>query len=161
MRFSVSRHRRTQSLPSPARGEENPLSVKSQPSKSNPTARNRSAVWPVRTSRPTRAVDLKSNSPHRPKHFGRSDLNSPRSDLTDAPQPSIPNPTLITSPKDPPSGNPSEPTTPEDPFGALSEDDTYPRSPAKCPFEASVETLSGPSFGECRVSRQPPWKPSL
>src|SRR5436190_19011265 len=124
-------------------------------------ARNRSAVRPVRTSRPTRAVDLKSNSPHRPKHFGRSDLNSPRSDLTEESQPSIPNPTMKTSPKDPPSGNPFEPTSPEDPFGAPSESDTCPRSPAESPFEASVETPSGPSFGECHVSRQPARKPSL
>src|SRR5438128_8451728 len=29
------------------------------------------------------------------------------------------------------------------------------------PFKASVETPSGPSFGECRVSRQPARKPSL
>ena len=69
---------------------------------------------------------------------------------------------MKTSPKDPPpSGNPFEPTSPEDPFGALSEYDTCPRSPAESPFEASVETPSGPSFGECHVSQQPARKPSL
>src|SRR5438128_2552729 len=108
MRFSVSRHRRTQSLPSPARGEENPLSVKSQPSKSDPTARNRSAVRPVRTSRPTRAVDLKSNGPHHPKYFGRSDLSSPWSDLTEKSQPLIPNPTMRVIPEDHPLKLPSK-----------------------------------------------------
>src|SRR5436190_17963930 len=115
-------------------------------------ARNRSAVRPVRTSRPTRAVDLKSNSPHRPKHFGRSDLNSPRSDLTEKSQPLIPNPTMKTSPKDSPSGNPFEPTSPEDPFGDLSEDDTCPRSSTDKPFRSLPKALSN-------APSKPPSKP--
>src|SRR5438105_15534797 len=65
------------------------------------------------------------------------------------------------SPKDPPSGNPFEPTSLGDPFGALSESDTCPPSPAESPFVASVETPSGPSFGESHVSRQPAREPSL
>src|SRR5438128_4686120 len=44
------------------------------PLSSDRTARNGLSVRPVRTGRPTRAVDLKSNRPHRPEHSGQSDL---------------------------------------------------------------------------------------
>ena len=55
---------------------------------------------------------------------------------------------------------PSEHARPKDPYGALRSTPRVPK-PAESPFEASVETPSGPSFGECRVSRQPARKPPL
>src|SRR6266540_5297671 len=55
---------------------------------SDRTARNGLSVRPVRTGRPTRAVDLKSIGPHRLEHSGPSDL-------ADESQPPILNPMTI------------------------------------------------------------------
>src|SRR5438132_13079288 len=44
---------------------------------SDRTARNGLSVRPVRTGRPTRAIDLKSNGPHHLEHSGQSDLAAP------------------------------------------------------------------------------------
>src|SRR6266498_683543 len=73
---------------------------------SDRTARNGLSIRPVRTGRPTRAVDLKSNSPHRPEHSGQSDLANQS-------QPPILNPTTRAARRG---------SLPEDPFATSFED---------------------------------------
>src|SRR5207247_2173145 len=130
--FPTSCHRRTQSLLSLARGEENlsrlshnrpsqirrleiarpfgrsdlttprsDLADQSQPSIFNPTAQINPVVCispcyfaPVRTSRPTRAIDLRSNGPHRP-HTSASPIYSRLGPISpDESPPLIPNPVM-------------------------------------------------------------------
>src|SRR6266540_3396014 len=66
---------------------------------SDRTARNGLSVRPVRTGRPTRAVDLKSIGPHRLEHSGPSDL-------ADESQPPILNPTTRAARRGSQSGRP-------------------------------------------------------
>src|SRR5438105_10827224 len=85
------------------------------------------------------------------KHFGRSDLFSPRSDLTEKSQPLIPNPTMRVIPEDHPSKLPPETlpnlparTTPSESFRKMTrvpEVDQLTlsepsRSPTECPFRS-------------------------
>src|SRR5438105_7104822 len=131
---------------------------------SDRTARNGLSVRPVRTSRPTRAVDLQSNDQSRP--FATASGRPLRSPLPEAPTatPSgrtLRNPLSKTTSRKQPSKTPSEPTLPEDPFEntfgtrhperpfrSLSESDTSTRSTRSLnPSEraACPETLSEPS----------------
>src|SRR5438132_9082695 len=82
-----SRSRRRASTP-PRYSRKKRDTRRTPPFISDRTARNGLSVRSVRTSRPTRAVDLQSIGPHRLEHSGQSDL-------ADESQPPILNPTTI------------------------------------------------------------------
>ena len=128
---------------------------------------------PVRSSRPPRAVDLRSNGPHRSAfrpvrsmpasarssesilatHFEpdgqRRSEQFRRFDLKDESQPLISNLTTLCHPPGKPSGSPfRKPARSIPPSGALSEDDTCPQTR---PINPSGTNLNPPRVPECRT----------